>query len=105
MVTGDTSTVTLAIIHVPSNGGTTKGTLSCTGGLTKAAVAGVATFSGCQVGGTAGAGTYTLAATDGSLTATGACSTWSSRRLEHLSSSPPSPVEGHRTAPGPPSRR
>ena len=34
----------------------------------------MATFTGCQIAGAAGAGTYTLAATDGSLTATGASS-------------------------------
>ena len=59
----DTSTVTLAIASGPGGG-----VLSCTGGLSKAAVAGVATFSGCQITGTPGAGTYTLSATDGSLT-------------------------------------
>lgn len=60
--TADTSTVTLAIASGPAGG-----VLSCTGGLSKAAVAGVATFSGCQITGTAAAGTYTLTATDGSL--------------------------------------
>ena len=61
--TGDTSTVTLAIASGPAGG-----VLSCTGGLSKAAVAGVATFSGCQIAGTAAAGSYTITATDGSLT-------------------------------------
>ena len=58
-VSGDTSTVSLAL--------TTPGgaTLTCTGGNGKAATAGVATFAGCQID---KAGTYTLTATDGSLT-------------------------------------
>ena len=58
-VTGDTSTVTLALT-TPAGA-----TLTCTGGNSKAATAGVATFAGCQVD---KAGTYTLTATDGSLT-------------------------------------
>ena len=73
VVTTDTSTVTLAVsTYAAANGGTTPGTLACTntGGLTNAAVTGVATFAGCTVTGTAGAGTYVLAATDGLLTST-----------------------------------
>ncbi len=59
-VTGDSSTVTLAL--------TTPGgaTLACTGGTSKAASNGSATFAGCAID---KAGTYTLRATDGSLTA------------------------------------
>jgi len=60
-VTTDTSTVTLSIGTNPG-----VGTLTCTGGLTKAAVAGVATFSGCAID-KAGTG-YVLHATDGVLT-------------------------------------
>jgi trimeric autotransporter adhesin len=58
-VTGNTSTVTLAL--------TTPGgaTLTCTANP-KAATAGVVTFAGCKVD---RAGSYTLTATDGSLTA------------------------------------
>ncbi len=59
-VVGNTSTVTLALA---TPGGAT---LACTGGLAKAAVAGVATFAGCAID---LAGTYTLTATDASLTA------------------------------------
>src|SRR6185295_15252684 len=59
-VLGDTSTVALAL----TNPGTA--TLACTAGNTKAAVAGVATFVGCNID---VAGTYTLTASDGSLTA------------------------------------
>ncbi len=55
-----TATVTLAIGTNPSGG-----TLTCTGGLSKAAVAGVATFSGCAID-RAGTG-YTLVATASSL--------------------------------------
>ena len=45
----------------------TKGSgLSCTGGLTKAAVSGIATFSGCKI---TNAGSYTLKAASNSLTA------------------------------------
>ena len=62
-VTGNTSTVTLAIASGPGTG-----VLSCTGGLGKAAVAGISTFAGCQITGAAAAGTYTLTATDGALT-------------------------------------
>jgi hypothetical protein len=61
-----TSTVTLAIGTNPGGG-----TLTCTGGLTKVAVAGVATFSGCQIN-NAGVG-YTLTASVPGLT--GATST------------------------------
>ena len=74
VVTSDTSSVTLAINgYTAGNGGTTQGTLGCTA-LTVTAVAGVATFAGCQITGTAAAGTYTLKATDGSLTAAPASS-------------------------------
>ncbi|TMB90902.1 MAG: hypothetical protein E6J45_07880 [Chloroflexi bacterium] len=62
VVTTDSSTVTLAINTQPGSGAT----LSCTGGLSKAASSGLASFSGCQIVGTAG--TYTIRATDGSLT-------------------------------------
>lgn len=59
VVTSSTATVTLALVQAG-------GTLSCTGGLFKAAVAGVATFSGCKV---TGAGTgYTVRATSPGLT-------------------------------------
>src|SRR5207253_1948159 len=54
LVTSDTSTVTLSIASGPG-----AGVLGCTGGLSKAAVAGVATFAGCQITGSAAAGTYT----------------------------------------------
>jgi DNA-binding beta-propeller fold protein YncE len=58
-VTTDTSTVTLAIT---SGAGTSGAVLSCTGGLSLAAVNGVASFSGCTIN-LAGTG-YTLTATD-----------------------------------------
>jgi hypothetical protein len=57
-----TATVTLAIGTNPGGG-----TLTCTNGLTRSAVAGVATFSGCQIN-NAGAG-YTLTANATGLTA------------------------------------
>jgi trimeric autotransporter adhesin len=60
------ATVTLGIGSNPA-----AGTLTCTSGLTRTAVAGVATFSGCQIN-NAGAG-YTLTATATGLT--GATST------------------------------
>ena len=59
-VTNNTSTVTLALT---SGSGTSGATLSCT---SKAAVAGVATFSGCNIN-KVGTG-YTLTATDPTLT-------------------------------------
>jgi hypothetical protein len=63
VVTGDSSTVTLAITSgTPASGG--PGTLS---GCSQTETAGVITFSGCAVN-TAGTG-YKLHATDGSLTA------------------------------------
>ncbi|HSW42553.1 MAG TPA: hypothetical protein VLM76_08605 [Patescibacteria group bacterium] len=58
---GSTATVTLAIGVNPAGG-----TLTCTGGLTRVAVAGVATFTGCQIN-NAGVG-YTLTATATGLT-------------------------------------
>jgi hypothetical protein len=59
--TNSTATITLAIGTNPA-----VGTLTCTGGLTKVAVAGVATFAGCQIN-NAGVG-YTLTATASGLT-------------------------------------
>ena len=56
-----TATITLAIGTNPAGG-----TLTCTGGLSKVAVAGVATFSGCQIN-NSGVG-YTLVASAASLT-------------------------------------
>jgi len=60
---GSTTTVTLAI--TPGTG-TAGAVLSCTGGLSRAAVYGVATFSGCLID-RAGTG-YTLTATGSGLT-------------------------------------
>jgi hypothetical protein len=64
VVTSDTGTVTLATATGPG------GTLTCsnTGFPSIAAVAGVATFTNCQISGPAGAGTYTLSATRAGLT-------------------------------------
>ena len=56
-----TAFVTLAILSNPGGG-----TLTCTGGLSKAAIAGVATFAGCSID-RAGVG-YTLTATSTGLT-------------------------------------
>ncbi len=56
-----TATVTLAIGSNPG-----AGTLTCTGGLSKVAVAGIATFSGCSID-RAGTG-YTLVASSSGLT-------------------------------------
>ncbi len=67
-VSGDTGAVTLAISTGPG-----AGALACTS-MTVAAVAGVATFAGCQVTGTAAAGTYTLVGTRSGLTSTGSSS-------------------------------
>jgi hypothetical protein len=62
VVTSDTGSVTIGISsYATGNGGTTEGTVGCTNN-TVSAVSGVATFAGCQVTGTAGAGTYTLSA-------------------------------------------
>ena len=71
LVTSDTGNVTLAI-----NSGPSAGSLSCSnsGFPTIAAVAGVATFTNCQITGTAAAGTYTLVGTRTGLTSTGASS-------------------------------
>ena len=65
VVTSDTGTVTLAIASGPGGA-----SLSCSnvGFPTIAAVTGVATFTNCQISGTAAAGTYTLQATRGGLT-------------------------------------
>ncbi len=60
-VTGNTSSVTLAILNNPGSG-----TLTCTTNPVTA-VAGVATFAGCRIN-KVGTG-YTLRATDGALTA------------------------------------
>ena len=65
VVTTDSGNVTLAIGSGPG-----AGSLSCSnsGFPTVAAAAGVASFTGCQIAGTAAAGTYTLAATRAGLT-------------------------------------
>jgi len=69
VVTTDTSAVNLGIAtYAAGNGGNTQGTLSCTSTTTVNAAAGVATFAGCQITGTAAAGTYTLSATRTGLT-------------------------------------
>ncbi len=72
-VVNDTGSVTLAI-----NSGPGAGTLACsnTGFPTIAAVAGVATFTNCQITGTAAAGTYTLVATRTGLTRRVPPQTW-----------------------------
>ena len=62
VVTGDTSSVTLSVASGPA-----AGTIGCTANPL-AASSSVATFAGCQITGTAAAGTYTLTASDGSLT-------------------------------------
>ena len=71
VVTTDTGTVTLAILSGPA-----AGSLSCvnSGFPTVTAVAGVASFTNCQITGTGAAGTYTLTATRTGLTSTGASS-------------------------------
>jgi hypothetical protein len=61
VVTGDTSSVTLAIASQPGTGAT----LTCRANPVTA-TAGVASFAGCEI--TGKAGTYTLQATDGTLT-------------------------------------
>jgi hypothetical protein len=60
--TNSTATVTLSL----GAGAPAGAVLTCTGGLSKAAVAGVATFAGCSVN---AAGTYTLVATASNLAA------------------------------------
>jgi trimeric autotransporter adhesin len=68
VVTSDNGSVTLAVnSYVAGNGGSMQGTLGCTNN-TVAAVNGVASFSGCQINGTAAAGTYTLSASRSGLT-------------------------------------
>jgi hypothetical protein len=69
VVTGNSSAVTLAIASQPASGAT----LSCTKNPVTAS-AGVAAFVGCKIIGTAGS--YTLMATDGTLTS-GTTSTFS----------------------------
>ena len=61
VVTGNSSTVTLAIASQPGSGAT----LACSANPVTA-TGGVASFAGCKI--TGKAGTYTLKATDGSLT-------------------------------------
>jgi hypothetical protein len=66
VVTGDSGAVGIAVnSYTAANGGSTQGALSCTSAN---ASSGVATFSGCQITGTAAAGTYTLKATRSGLT-------------------------------------
>ncbi len=65
LVTSDSGTITLA-----TGSGPAAGVLSCTNGTfpTITAAAGLAAFTGCQMTGTAAAGTYTLQATRTGLT-------------------------------------
>ncbi len=75
VVTGSSASITLAIdVYTAGNGGTTKGTLSCTTNPV-AASSGVATFAGCEITGTAADGTYTFQASGTGLTITPASST------------------------------
>jgi hypothetical protein len=75
VVTGDTGAVALSVgSYTSSSGGSTQGTLGCSS-TTVSAVAGVATFSNCQISGTAAAGTYSLSAAQGGVS-TGASSTF-----------------------------
>jgi hypothetical protein len=70
VVTSDTGQVTLAVTgYTAGNGGTTQGLLSCTANPATAS-AGVATFAGCKITGSAGAGTYTLTGSRTGLTST-----------------------------------
>jgi hypothetical protein len=62
-VTGTAQTVTLAIQNNPGSG-----TLTCTGGLSKATTTGVATFAGCSIS-SAGTG-YTLTVTGSTVDTT-----------------------------------
>ncbi|MEI7742627.1 MAG: hypothetical protein WCK58_02625 [Chloroflexota bacterium] len=65
---GNATTATTAVtLAITAGSGTTGAALACTGGLTKSAVAGLATFTGCAID-KAGAG-YTLRATGTGLTA------------------------------------
>ncbi len=61
---GNKVTTSTDIVALTSTPGPPVATLTCTGGMSVAAVAGVATFSGCQIVGPVG--TYTLSATDSS---------------------------------------
>ena len=63
-----TSPVTLQVAdYVAGNGGSTQGVITnCTNPVTP--VGGVATFAGCQITGSAAAGTYTFKAAGGGLT-------------------------------------
>src|SRR5438874_1870307 len=68
VVTSDNGAVTLAVsTYSAGNGGSTQGTLTCATNPVNAA-SGVASFAGCQITGTAAAGTYTLKATRSGLT-------------------------------------
>ncbi len=68
VATGFASAVTLSIrTYAATNGGHTQGTLACTTNPVTAA-AGVATFAGCNISGSAAAGTYAFGAAGGALT-------------------------------------
>ncbi len=69
-VTSYSTGITLGVkTYTAGNGGSASGAVSgCTNPMTPSN--GVATFSGCAITGTAGAGTYTLSATSGSFSAT-----------------------------------
>jgi Tfp pilus assembly protein PilV len=67
-VTSDTGSVTLAVnTYAAGNGGSSQGAVTCTH-TSATAVAGVATFAGCQINGVGGAGSYTLSASRTNLT-------------------------------------
>ena len=96
VVTNATNSITLALGTNPG------GTLSCGGGNTLAANAGVATFASCEITGKAGTYTLTAAAT-GFTTVTSTTSPSPSAPLPSWSS-PPSPAAGPTARPGAPSR-
>ena len=70
VVKTDSGSVTLGIstYSAGTSGGMTQGSITCSSTLTVATVLGVATFTNCQISGSAAGGTYTLSATRSPLT-------------------------------------
>ena len=63
------ASVTLSIAtYAAGNGGNTQGTLGCNNNTVTTGTNGVATFAGCDISGTAAAGTYSFKATSGAVT-------------------------------------
>ena len=62
-VSGASVTLSVSTYAAGTSGGNTQGTLGCNNNTVTTGATGIAAFTGCDISGTAAAGTYTLKAT------------------------------------------